>query len=316
MEAEYTHLFGPVPSRRLGLSLGVDLVPYKVCSFDCVFCQLGRTTEKTVHRREYVDTDSVLAELDSWITAGGHADYITLSGSGEPTLNTHFGAVIDFVRKRTEIPVALLTNGSLLVSDDVRHAAVRADVVKVSLSAWDQTSLQHINRPAPGIEFESQLEGQRLLRKEYSGEIWMEVFLVWGMNTTGKDVQAIAELAKSVGPDRIQLNTAIRPPCEAFVEAVPRDLLAELALLFDPPAEIIAEFSSDRSESVKADETAVLGMLQRRPCTLDDICTVFGMHRNEALKYVGKLTRTGLALQHAKQGRTYFYAKRGSDEIE
>jgi wyosine [tRNA(Phe)-imidazoG37] synthetase (radical SAM superfamily) len=307
-KSKYRHLFGPVPSRRLGRSLGVDLTPFKTCSFDCIFCQLGRTTRKTLTRKEYVPVDKVIAELDEWLKTEDSADYITLSGSGEPTLNSEFGRVIDFVRNATTIPVALLTNGSLLSDPEVRAQAAQANVVKVSLSAWDQFSLEHINRPHRSVEFKRLIEGQWLFRKEFKGELWMEVFLVWGTNTTTKDVSSIAELVKVIGPDKVQLNTAVRPPCEEYAYAVPEDQMGALARLFDPPAEVVAEYSSDASAKVQANEADILGMLKRRPCTLDQICRVFGLHKNEASKYVGKLLRTGKIRPQETGPNAYYVA--------
>ena len=203
-DRHYKHLFGPVPSRRLGRSLGLDLVPFKTCSFDCIFCQLGRTTRKTSAREEYVPADEIIAELDAWLRSGDTADYITLAGSGEPTLNREFGKVIEFARSATRIPVALLTNGSLLTDPEVRMQAAQANVVKVSLSAWNQVSLEHVNRPAAGIDLKRLVEGQRLFRRQFQGELWLEVFLVWGTNATPKDVAEIARLAKAIGPDKVQ----------------------------------------------------------------------------------------------------------------
>jgi len=309
----YKYLFGPVPSRRLGRSLGVDLVPFKTCGFDCIFCQLGRTTNKTLKRREYVPVDKVIEELDEWLKTQDSADYITLSGSGEPTLNSEFGRVIEFARNVTTIPVAVLTNGSLLIDPEVRAQAAQANVVKVSLSAWDQFLFEHINRPHRDIEFKRLIEGQWLFRETFKGELWMEVFLVWGTNTTTKDVSKIAELVKAIGPDKVQLNTSVRPPCEEFAYAVPEDQMGALAKLFDPPAEIIAEYSSDSSAKVRANEADVLDMLERRPCTLDQICRVFGLHRNEASKYLGKLTRTKQAQEHRKAGEIYYSGVHGKE---
>ena len=311
----YRHLFGPVPSRRLGRSLGVDLTPFKTCSFDCIFCQLGRTTNRTVQREEYVPVKEVIAELDAWLKSGDSADYITLSGSGEPTLNAAFGRVIEFVRGATTIPIAVLTNGSLLNDPEVRAQAAQADVVKVSLSAWDPLSFGHINRPHPHIAFERLIEGERLLRRQFGGEMWMEVFLVWGTNTTPKDVSKIAERVRTLGPDRVQLNTAVRPPCEEFAYAVPADQMTALANLFDPPAEVVAEYSSDASAKVRANEEDILEMLERRPCTLDQVCRVFGLHRNEASKYLGKLVRTGSAREHRKEGAVYYSGVHGTEAI-
>jgi len=239
MPPPFTYLFGPVPSRRLGRSLGVDLTPRKTCTFDCVFCQLGPTTHKTVQRQAYVPTAAVIAELTQWLHAGGTADYITLAGSGEPTLHADFGAIIQFLRAATTIPVALLTNGSLLGDPAVRAAAAQANVVKASLSAWDQPSFASINRPHAALTCAAVVEGLRQFRTAFSGTLWLEVFIVWGMNSIPMDVQAIARLAQTVHPDLVQLNTAVRPPAEEFVQALPRARLEELAALFDPPAEVI-----------------------------------------------------------------------------
>jgi len=309
----YRHLFGPVPSRRLGRSLGVDLTPFKTCSFDCIFCQLGRTTNKTVKRKEYVPIRYVIAELDAWLKTGNRADYITLSGSGEPTLNSGFGRVIEFARSVTKIPVALLTSGALLSDPEVCAQAAQANMVKVSLSAWDQFSFKHINRPHPHIEFKQLIEGHWLLRNHFKGPIWLEVFLVWGTNATTKSVSKIAELVNSLGPDKVQLNTAVRPPCEGFAYAVPEDQMTALAKLFDPPAEVIAEYSRTDSAKVHASEEGILEMLQRRPCTLDQICRVFGLHRNEASKYLGKLVRTGRALVRRKKNQVYYSGVHGKE---
>ncbi len=148
---KYKYLFGPVPSRRFGRSLGVDLIPYKTCSMNCVFCQLGRTSKTTVTRKEYVSTDLVKEELKYWLKTNKNADYITLSGSGEPTLHTRFGEILEFIRTNTNIPAVLLTNSTMLYLPEVREAAALADIVKISLSAWDQASLRRVNRPYPQI---------------------------------------------------------------------------------------------------------------------------------------------------------------------
>lgn len=305
--AAVRHLFGPVPSRRLGRSLGVDLVPFKTCDFDCIFCQLGRTTTLTLERRPYVPAAVVTEELREWLAAGNSADYITMAGSGEPTLNSDLGEIIAWTRRSTATPVALLTNGALLWDAEVRAAAAAATLVKVSLSAWDQTSLEQVNRPAAGIEFGKVLEGLKRFRREFQGTLWMEVFLVWGTNATPEDVRRIAALAAEVSPDRVQLNTAVRPPCEAYAYAVPQERLQALAGLFTPPAEVIAEFSHEVTARSSASEADIATMLERRPCTLEQICQVFGMHRNEALKYLGKLSRTG-RIRQVRQGEQVFYA--------
>jgi len=306
---EYKYLFGPVPSRRFGRSLGVDLNPYKTCSLDCVFCQLGRTTEKTITRREYVPTERVLSELHEWLNKGGRADYITLSGSGEPTLHSRFGEVLEFIRSQSTIPGVLLTNGTMLNLQEVRDAAACADIVKTSLSAWDQPSYIWMNRPHPQLRFDHLIEGQKAFRAQFKGELWMEVFLVGGMNSMRDDVSKIANLAGEIGPDRIHLNTAIRPPAEDFAAPLSKERLEALIDLFHPRAEIIAEFKAKAADPTKTNQKTIFFMLQRRPCTADEIADTFGMHLNEVSKYLGNLIRSDQIGTERKNSDVYYSAK-------
>ena len=308
----YKYLFGPVPSRRFGRSLGVDLTPYKTCSLDCVFCQLGRTTEKTVTRQEYVPTDSVLAELAEWLERDGQADYVTLSGSGEPTLHSDFGRVLEFIRSKTAIPAVLLTNGTMLQLPEVREAAACANVVKVSLSAWNHASYGWVNRPHSQLHFDQLVKGQKDFRAQFKGQLWMEVFLIAGMNSMPTDVGKIADRAKEIGPDRIQLNTAVRPPAENFVTALSEERMQTLPLLFDPPAEIIAEFRATHANHIQANQATIFSMLLRRPCTAEQIADIFGMHLNEVSKYLGILMRTNQIRAERKKNTVYYAARAGN----
>lgn len=308
--SDYKYLFGPVPSRRFGRSLGVDLTPFKTCTLNCIFCQLGRTTVKTIKRAEYVPMDAALSEIKDWLKTEGNADYITLSGSGEPTLHSRFGEVLAFARENTDIPTALLTNGTMLLLPEVRDAASIANVVKISLSAWDMSSFDYINRPHPQLEFERLFDGIKAFREQFEGKLWLEVFLIWGVNSTPGDVGKIAALAREIGPDRVQLNTAVRPPAEDFATALPNEHMEELVGLFDPPAEIIAEFRTDAAGEIRANEATILSMIQRRPCTAEQIGETFGMHLNEVAKYVGKLSRAGEIKQERRNGVVYYTAER------
>ena len=311
---DYRYLFGPVPSRRFGRSLGVDLNSFKTCSLDCVFCQLGQTTEKTIERREYVPMEIVLAELDRWLKTDGKADYITLSGSGEPTLHSRFGEVLHFIRQNSTIPAALLTNGTMLHLPEVRDAAAIAQVVKLSLSAWDQASYEWVNRPHPQLRFDDLVEGQKAFRARFKKELWMEVFLMNGINAFPSDVKRIAALAKEIGPDRIQLNTVVRPPAEDFAAPLSRERLETLTGLFDPVAEVIAEFKTTQAGPIQANQKTIFSMLQRRPCTSNQIADTFGMHLNEVSKYLGNLTRTKQIRTERKDGEVYYAAKNSGDK--
>lgn len=305
---KYQYLFGPVPSRRLGRSLGVDLTPHKTCSQDCVFCQLGPTTNKTLVREEYAPTNAVLAELDDWLKTDGRADHITLSGSGEPTLHSRFGEVLAFIRANSAIPAVLLTNGTLLDLPEVREAAALADIVKVSLSAWDQPSYGWVNRPYPVLDFKRFIAGQKLFRDEFKGRMWLEVFLVAGMNSIPSDVANIAALADLLGPDRVHLNTACRPPAEDFVEPLPLERMESLCNLFQPRAECISEYEANGGFEKHADQEAIISMLKRRPCTAGDIAGAFAMHISEASKYLGRLLEEGRVRAERTRKSIYYCA--------
>jgi wyosine [tRNA(Phe)-imidazoG37] synthetase (radical SAM superfamily) len=306
-QPDYRYLFGPVPSRRFGRSLGIDLTPHKTCSMDCVFCQLGRTPEKTLERKAYVHTDDVIDEINHWLLTGGSADYLTLSGSGEPTLHAEFGRVLAHLR-RQPIPSVLLTNGTLFNRPEVREAAALAHVVKVSLSAWDQKSFEWVNRPHHQLEFATLVDGLKAFRKAFGGQLWLEVFLLSGINAMTRDVLKIARLSKELKPDRIHLNTIARPPAEDFAAAVPMARLVELAALFDPPAHIAAAFNGPPSKTIKANEATVLAMLKRRPCTIKQIESAFGMHINEVSKYLGRLMEKNQVHADRKNTEVYYTA--------
>lgn len=311
MKREYKYLFGPVPSRRLGWSLGVDLTPFKTCTLDCVFCQLGRTTARTAERREYVPLQSVKSEIEDWLKHGGKADFITLAGSGEPTLHRRFGELIDFIHARSDIPVALLTNGTTLFQPEVRAAAGRADLVKVTLAVWNQRLFERVHRPCRGVTFRRLVEGERRLREEFHGKLWVEVFLLRGINSTADDMRRIAAIARTIKPDRIQLNTSVRPPAEPLVRAVSGCRLKELARRFGPTAEVVADFrSSTGSPVVRAHEQLILSLLRRRPCTAVQISGACNLQGNECAKYLGHLLQQG-AIHADRTGGGAYYTPTG-----
>ncbi len=296
-----------MPSRRLGRSLGIDIVPLKVCTLDCVYCQLGRTTEKTIERRDYVPVEAVLSELRDALKKGLEADFITISGSGEPTLNSRLGELIDGIKKITNIPVAIMTNGTLLYREDVRADCAKADVVVPSLDAGDEAAFRKVNRPHRDISIEKLVDGLVTFRKEFTGQIWLEVFLVEGLNTDIAEIDKIKGLIKRIRPDKVQLNTAVRPTADPAIKKVDAEKLQTIARQIGRGCEVIADFpprhSDKRMHSTAED---ILSMLKRRPCSLDDICSGLGIHRNEALKHITDLQQRGLIDSEAKNGRTFF----------
>ena len=307
---EYRYLFGPVPSRRFGRSLGVDLTPLKTCGFHCLFCQLGPTRHPTLERRDYVPIATVQEEILRWRDGGGQADYATLSGAGEPTLHAGFGEMLQFLKAHLPCPCVLLTNGSLLDRPEVRDAACHADVAKLSLSAWDEASFHAVNRPHPNLNFERMVAGLQAFRHQYMGQIWLEVFLMAGLNDAPEDVARIAALADSIGPNILHLNTAVRPPADSTVQPVNRERMNMLAELFQPRAEVIADFSAAPDSPVAVTETGILDMLRRRPCTARQLAEVFGLHLNEVAKYTGHLVSAGRIQVLPRGDEIYYEASR------
>jgi wyosine [tRNA(Phe)-imidazoG37] synthetase (radical SAM superfamily) len=287
------HVFGPVPSRRLGRSLGIDVVPFKTCSYDCIYCQLGRTTCKTVERQDWLNWEPLIEQVKQTLDA--RPDYITFSGSGEPTLHACLGELISRVKSVTTVPVAVLTNGSLLWREDVRRHLQQADLVIPSLDAGDARFFRHINRPHEAIPFEQMVEGLIAFRQEFRGQYWLEVFLLAGYTSVTMEVERIAAWVKRIHPDRVQLNTVARPPVEPSAEPVPHEQLVRLAELFEPRAEVIEDYRQPlREEQVYPDADRILGTLRRRPSTIQEVLMAHGLHRNETIKCLGELTRRGV----------------------
>ncbi|MFB0525241.1 MAG: radical SAM protein [Phycisphaerae bacterium] len=304
------YLYGPVPSRRLGLSLGVDIVPVKVCTLDCIYCQLGRTTEKTIERKDYVSINEVLAELKERLAQGLQADYITISGSGEPTLNSRLGELIDGIKKITDIPVAILTNGTLLYRQDVRADCAKADVVLPSLDAGDEQVFQKVNRPHQDISIEKLISGLCAFRNEFAGQIWLEVFFVEGLNTDAEQIAKIRDAIERIRPDRVQLNTAVRPTAEPNVKAMDAEKLRSIATQLGENCEVVVDFlPRHRGEHIQSKAEDVLSMLKRRPCSLQNICSGLGISRHEALKYISHLQQQGVIHSEEKDGMTFFRAE-------
>ncbi len=301
------YIFGPVPSRRLGFSLGVDPVPFKTCSLNCVYCQLGRTTRLTTQRRRYVEPEEILSQLDEVLSLGQRIDYITLSGSGEPTLNSGIGELIAGIKERTEIPVAVLTNGTLLFRKGLRTQLLKADLIIPSLDAVDQQGFERVNRPHPSLEIERIIEGMKAFREVFSDNIWMEIMLVKDLNDEDSQLDRMAEILESLRPDRIQLNTPVRPPAETWVEPFSRGRLEEIGQRLGPKCEVIAQFSRKAQRAYIANrKEAILSLISRRPVTVADISQTLGIHQNEVIKYVETLLKESKIREELHGGQRYF----------
>ncbi|MFO7915717.1 MAG: radical SAM protein, partial [Candidatus Krumholzibacteriales bacterium] len=306
----YSYLFGPVPSRRLGMSLGVDLVPHKVCSLNCVYCECGPTTDLTVERKEYVPYDRVTAELKDFMRENPQPDYITFSGSGEPLLNSRVGDVLRFIKSNwSDMPVAVLTNGTLLDHREVREEILPADLVLPSLDAASGKVFRKINRPCKSLEIDRCIDGLARFREEYRGRIWLEVFIIPGYNDSKDELNLLREAFRRIKPDLVQLNTLDRPGAVAGLKPAGRKKLEEIAELWNMDnVEIIASASSRKEKkSYRPDiESAILGTISRRPCTVDDLSDILGLHMNEVNKYLDVLEEEG-KIESVRESRGVFY---------
>jgi wyosine [tRNA(Phe)-imidazoG37] synthetase (radical SAM superfamily) len=302
------YVFGPVPSRRLGRSLGVDLVPYKTCTFDCIYCDLGRTTRKTALRQSYVTPEEVRREMEITLSLlDRRPDYITLSGSGEPTLNQNVGEIIHTIKDLTSIPLAVLTNGSLLSIEAVREDLIEADVVLPSLDAVTPFIFEAINRPHLSLKVEDIISGLVQFRKNFRGQIWLEIVFCRGFNDEMQEITKLRGVIEKIQPDRVQLNTPVRPPAEEFAYPLTTSQLEEIRKKWGDKAEIISEFAAPLGEGFDSDKSAeIIQLIRRRPCTAEDISRALGLHIDEVVKYLNILQKKGAVQYRVYQHRCYY----------
>jgi len=289
---KYKYLFGPVPSRRLGISLGIDLVPHKICSLNCVYCECGHTTKLTIERDEYIPVDEVISELRHFLEPHPKLDYITYSGSGEPTLNSGIGTITRFIKKNfPDYKLALLTNGTLFYLPAIRKEVKDVDIILPSLDSASDAIFKKVNRPFPKLKIKTVIDGLVELRKEFAGKLWLEVFIIPGLNDTDEEISLLHKAIHRIRPDEVQINTLDRPGTDAWVQSAGKEKLTEIADKFDWKTEIIANFKKrEQLSSYSTDiESALLQTIKRRPCTVDDLSVALGLHPNEINKYIEAL---------------------------
>lgn len=275
------HLFGPVPSRRLGRSLGIDVIPPKTCSYDCIYCESGRTTDLTVERREFADDDRVLDELRRFLGEHpGGVDALTFSSAGEPTLFRGLGRLIERIKRDyPSLPLVVLTNGSLLWDADVRSALLSADRVVPSLDAATPETFRRVDRPHRSLELATILEGLYAFSRDYRGELHIEVLLVRGLNDAPHELQAIRRAIDRIKPRCVELNTVVRPPATPQVQGLSREEMASAARCFPPESvRIIGCFEVAPRDGVESEllEERVLQLITRRPCSLEEMADSLG----------------------------------------
>jgi wyosine [tRNA(Phe)-imidazoG37] synthetase (radical SAM superfamily) len=307
MNPKNIHVYGPVPSRRLGFSLGVDILPFKTCTLDCIYCQLGRTPEKTLIRKEFFPKSEILSHIRKKIQSGSQIDYITFSGSGEPTLYSGLGELIENIKNMTDIPVAVLTNSTTMTSSQVRKELMAADLIVPSLDAATQPVFEKINRPHPELRMDDIIQGLSAFKQTYTGRLWVEILLVKGVNDSDKHVQALRQALNKIKPDKVQLNTVVRPPAESFARPLNFKELEHIQSQLNHNCEIVADFSPKHQIAISENlKESILAMIRRRPVTLKDIADSLGMHKNEVIKYLNILLNESAVKTVAYEHKTYY----------
>ncbi len=291
----YKHIYGPVPSRRLGISLGIDLVPLKVCSYNCVYCECGKSGNLLIDRKEYIPSDEILDEIRDFLKNNPMPDYLTLSGSGEPTLHSGIGYIINSIKKDfPDSHIAVITNGCFLYRKDVRDELMEADIILPSLDAAMQKAFIQIDRPHPGLSLPDIIEGIKQFTKEFKSlgnqkQIWLEIFIIEGMNTDEENIRALRDACLRINPDKIQLNTLDRPGAESWVTPASNETLEMFSIKLDiKNVEIITRFKERKEIRSYSNnlENLILDTLKRRPLTLQDLSIITGQNPNEISKYI------------------------------
>lgn len=262
-------VFGPVPSRRLGQSLGIDPIPFKTCNWSCIYCQLGRTSEFTTERREFYPADEIVAGVRAAVVAHepGEMDWITFVGSGEPTLHAGLGRMIRDVQAFTQIPVAVITNGSLLCREDVRQELTAADAVLPSLDAGSAHLFRRINRPARQLTFEEHVSGLVTFRQAYKGRLWVETMLLKDLNDTDEALADLATVLRRIEPDQVHITLPTRPPGEPWVQPADDEGLLRASALLGEISHVLPPTEEGNFDLSGYDNIvdAILGVITRHP---------------------------------------------------
>ena len=301
-----SYVFGPVPSRRLGMSLGVDLIPAKTCTFDCLYCEVGRTTSKTIEAGPFVPVREMVDEIEKKLMKG-EPDTVTLAGSGEPTLYSRINELIDGIKDVTEAKIALLTNGSLFWKEEIRKRVLKADIILPTLSSAFENTFRMIHRPHQGLDLTTIIDGLKKLRQDYDGLLFLEVILLAGINDTEKEVEGLKTVINRLNPEKIQLNTVVRPPADKRAVSLDRKRLEDIKVFLGKRAEIIAGVPVEAKKG-KADTLIrdFLDIVKRRPLRSIDIANAMGLSSGDVEDLVKGLLIKGYISRQAHSGEIYY----------
>ena len=291
-------IFGPVPSRRLGLSLGINIIPFKTCSYNCIYCEVGKTTNLTIKRESFYDVKEIENEFRKTIDKVGRIDFVTFSGSGEPTLNSDLGELIRFVKSFGKYKVAVLTNGSLLYQKDVRDDLALADVVIPSLDSAAEDSFKKVNMPHKDLRIDKIIEGLIEFSKNFKNEIWLEILFVKGVNDSAKDIDALCDVLKLMKLNRIQIGTVDRPPAYTTAQKLSNKEMMDIYVQMSSrlgSVDIIGSFNKENDAFYDDIERSVVKMINIRPCSKGELKETFNVDDKRIDEILSKLMKEGRA---------------------
>ncbi len=309
---KYKYLFGPILSRRLGISLGVDLVEYKICNLDCVYCEVGETSAYSTERKEYIPTQEIIKEIEAYLSKSPDVDFITFSGAGEPTLHRDLGKIIDYIKinfKRYK--VALITNGTLFSNQELIDEVKNVDVILPNLDAVSEIAFNKINRPDKSLKIAEIIDGLINLRAAFKNEIWLEIFIVPGINDSSDELLLLKNEVVKINPDRVQINTIDRPGAETWIKKPDQLELEKIADFFKPfKVDIIAKYNSPGASKIGEDSrNIILETLRRRPCTMKEISETLNLHINIVNKIIADLLSDGIIVTAVGERGVFYLFK-------
>ncbi len=305
---ELKFVYGPVPSRRLGRSLGVNPIPLKTCNYSCIYCQLGRTQHLINERKEFFSKEDILEEILYSVELNrGKIDFITFVGEGEPTLNKNLGWLI-VETKKTELPIAVITNGALLYREDVREDLSKADVVLPSLDSVSENTFKILNRPHKDLKIEKIIEGMVEFRRSFEGQIWLEIILVKGINDSEKELEGLSRVLREIKPDRVYINVPIRPPTEPWVEPPDEEAIVRAhAILGDVIPIVNQEMGEFGIEGFDNPVEAIKFICRRHPMREDEIIETLKRNFDGVDSgFIMKLVKEGILRKITYRGTNFY----------
>ncbi len=304
-------LFGPVPSRRLGLSLGINIIPHKTCNYNCVYCEVGKTTFLTNKRQSFYNVEDIKKDFLEHVDRVGKFDFITFSGSGEPTLNKDIGELIRFVKSFNKAKIAVLTNGSLLYLEEVRQDLYEADIVIPSLDAALESTFKRINQPHKELKLQNIIEGIKQFVLEFKGEVWLEIVFAKGINDKKDDIEALKRAIEYIGPKKVQIGTIERPPAFSGVARLSNEELIDIYMaLKDYNVELIKPFSDKNIDFKEFLEKSIIKMISIRPCSAKELADVFDTNEKDIDAIISTLIQEKKAYYKTFGGKEFISARK------